>query len=60
VQATTDLGAILVEVPRGTAYAVDAATSVGGAEITVDRDPSSAHKIRVQTNVGGMEVKAVQ
>lgn len=59
VEAKTDLGAISVEVPRGTAYAVEATTSVGGAEITVDRDASSPHKITVQTNVGGIQVKEV-
>jgi DUF4097 and DUF4098 domain-containing protein YvlB len=59
VQATTDLGAISVAVPRGTAYAVDTVTSVGGANISVDRDPASPHKITLRTNVGGIEVKAV-
>ncbi|HZA04361.1 MAG TPA: DUF4097 family beta strand repeat-containing protein [Propionibacteriaceae bacterium] len=59
VQASTDLGAISVEVPRGTAYAVDTVTSVGGANISVDRDPASPHKITLRTNVGGIEVKAV-
>jgi DUF4097 and DUF4098 domain-containing protein YvlB len=59
VNASTDLGAISVEVPRGTAYAVDATTSVGGADISVSRDPSSPHKITLQTNVGGIQVKAV-
>ena len=59
VRATTDLGAISVEVPRGTAYAVDASTSVGGADISVDRDSASPHKITLRTNVGGIQVKAV-
>ncbi len=59
VDATTDLGAISVEVPRGTVYAVDVTTSVGGADVTVDRDPSSPHKITLQTNVGGIKVRAV-
>jgi hypothetical protein len=59
VQATTDLGAISVEVPRGTAYAVETVTSVGGANVSVQRDPASPHKITLRTNLGGIEVKAV-
>jgi DUF4097 and DUF4098 domain-containing protein YvlB len=59
VTATTDLGAIAVEVPRGTAYAVNAVTSVGKADIRVERDSSSPHKITLRTDVGGIRVEAV-
>jgi hypothetical protein len=59
VQATTDLGAIVVEVPRGTAYAVETVTSVGGANVSVPRDPASRHKITLRTDLGGIEVKPV-
>jgi Putative adhesin len=51
VQASTDLGAISVEVPRGTAYAVDTTTSVGGASVSVDRDPYQRRRYRGQAGV---------
>jgi len=57
VRATTELGAISVQVPRGTPYAVDASTEVGGAQVRVVQDPSSRHKISARTEVGGIRVE---
>lgn len=57
VRATTELGAILVQVPRGTPYAVNVSTEVGGAQVRVMQDPSSQHKISARTEVGGIRVE---
>jgi hypothetical protein len=56
VRATTQVGAIEVKVPAGTAYAVDARTNVGGAEVSVQQDQASAHKIQVSAELGSVNV----
>lgn len=56
VAAETDLGGIEIMVPAGTAYAVDAATAVGGSEVLVKRDPRSPHTISARTDLGGIRV----
>jgi hypothetical protein len=57
VRATTQAGGIDVKVPAGTAYAVDAKTSMGAAKVSVQRDEASAHKIQVSAEVGAVNVE---
>jgi DUF4097 and DUF4098 domain-containing protein YvlB len=57
VQASTSVGAVEVKVPGGTAYAVDVDTSVAAADVSVQRDPASAHKIQIRTEVGAVQVR---
>jgi putative adhesin len=57
VKAATQVGAVEVKLPGDTAYAVDAATSVGSSDVTVRRDPASAHRIQVKTDVGAIRVE---
>lgn len=57
VQAATELGAIVVKVPRGVAYAVQVDAEVGSADVRVDQDRSSTHKISARTQVGGVRVE---
>jgi DUF4097 and DUF4098 domain-containing protein YvlB len=59
VEASTELGAISVKVPGGTAYAVDASTEAGGSDVSVQQDPSSPHKLSLRTRVGGIRVENV-
>jgi DUF4097 and DUF4098 domain-containing protein YvlB len=57
VRATTQLGEVQVRVPGDTAYAVKVTTDVGTAKVGVDKDPASAHRIEVQTDVGSVEIE---
>jgi DUF4097 and DUF4098 domain-containing protein YvlB len=56
VRASTQVGAVEVRVPSGTSYAVDVQTTLGGSDISVQRDPASPHKIEIRTNVGAVKV----
>jgi hypothetical protein len=57
VKVSTQLGAVDVRLPSGTAYAVDVATEVGTSDVSVQRDAASAHRIQVKTEVGAIRVK---
>jgi DUF4097 and DUF4098 domain-containing protein YvlB len=57
VEASTELGAISLKVPSGTAYAVDVSTAAGGSDIRVQQDAKSPYKISLRTNVGGIRVE---
>jgi hypothetical protein len=57
VKVSTQLGAVDVRLPSGTAYAVDVATDVGASDVSVQRDAASAHRIQVKTEVGAIRVK---
>jgi DUF4097 and DUF4098 domain-containing protein YvlB len=57
VTASTELGAISVKVPGGTAYAVEASTGAGRSDIRVEQDPASPHKISLKTNLGAIRVE---
>jgi Putative adhesin len=59
VRASTEVGAVEVRVPGDTTYAVDVQTTVGRSDISVQRDPSSAHRIQIRTSVGAVKVAAV-
>ena len=57
VRVATQLGAVEVRLPTGTAYAVDVDTNVGASDVSVQRDAGSAHKVQVKTDVGGVKVE---
>ena len=57
VQASTEAGTIRVRVPSGTAYAVEADTGVGASKISVQRDPTSEHRIAVHSSAGAVTVE---
>jgi hypothetical protein len=57
VKVTTKAGAVAVRVPGSTAYAVQTRTSVGGSDVSVQKDPASAHRIQVTTDVGAIRVE---
>jgi hypothetical protein len=48
---TTELGAVEVRVPSDAAYAVEVDTDVGTSTVSVRKDPASAHRIRISTQV---------
>jgi hypothetical protein len=57
VKVSTQLGAVDVRLPSGTAYAVDVDTDVGASDVSVQRDAASAHRIQVKTAVGAIRVR---
>lgn len=57
VKASTEVGAISLKLPGGTAYAVDVSTKAGGSDIQVQQDSKSPYKISLRTNVGGIRVE---
>jgi hypothetical protein len=59
VKASTQVGAVEVRLPGGTAYAVDVDTNVGPSDVSVQRDATSAHKVQVKTEVGAIRVENV-
>jgi hypothetical protein len=56
VDAQTQVGSVMVKLPAGTAYAVDAGSQVGSAEVTVQRDPESTHRVTAHSQVGSVIV----
>ncbi len=56
-QITATLGGVNLRLPGTTAYAVDVRTDVGASSVDVDRDPTSAHRITVHTEVGGVKIE---
>jgi hypothetical protein len=57
VRTTTSLGAVELRVPRTEAYAVDVHAGVGGGSVRVNKDPASAHRIEVRSEVGTVSVE---
>jgi hypothetical protein len=56
VDAQARVGSITVQLPAGTAYAVDAGSQVGSVDVTVQRDPGSAHRVTAHSQVGAVTV----
>jgi hypothetical protein len=56
VDAQAQVGSVTVRLPAGTAYAVDAGSQVGTANVTVQRDPDSPHRVRAHSQVGAVSV----
>jgi DUF4097 and DUF4098 domain-containing protein YvlB len=57
VVTETEVGAVSLRVPRDVAYAVSVRTDVGKADISVDQDPASTHRIQVHTQVGAVRIE---
>lgn len=57
VQVKSTAGAITLTVPGGQKYNVTVDTTIGAQNVTVDKDPSSSHRIAVETTVGAVIVK---
>jgi DUF4097 and DUF4098 domain-containing protein YvlB len=57
IRTTTSMGAVELRVPRTETYAVDVHTGVGGGSVRVDKDPASAHRIEVRSEVGTVSVE---
>jgi len=57
VQAKTDAGQVTLTLPGAEKYNVSVNTSIGTQEVSVDKDPSSAHRIDVTATVGAVIVK---
>lgn len=55
VQARASTGSVDIEVPNG-AYAVDAKSGTGSADVTVDVDPTSTHRIDAETSTGSIDI----
>lgn len=56
VEAHDSAGMVSIQVPVGTAYAVDARADAGKTEITVERDSSSPHRILARASAGKIEI----
>lgn len=57
VQVNSTAGAVTLTVPGGVKYNVTIDTTIGAQDVTVDKDPSSSHRINVETTVGAVTVK---
>ncbi len=52
VRSRSEQGAVEIRVPAEPSYAVDVSTATGRSEVSVTRNPASAHRISVQTKAG--------
>lgn len=57
VEVKSTAGSITLIVPGGEKYNVTVDTTIGAQDVTVDKDPSSSHRINVETTVGAVTVK---
>jgi hypothetical protein len=57
VRITSSAGAVAVRVPGKATYAVDATTGLGGSKVSVPKDPASAHRIQVKTELGAIKIE---
>jgi hypothetical protein len=57
VQVKTDAGQVTLTVPGTDKYNVTVNTTIGTKEVSVDVDPSSAHRIDVTATIGAVTVK---
>jgi hypothetical protein len=56
VDAQAQVGSITIRLPAGTVYAVDTGSQVGVADVTVQRDPASPHRITAHSQVGSVSI----
>ncbi len=56
-QVKSDAGNVTVTLPGADKYNVTVNTTVGTADVSVDKDPSSPHRVDVTTTVGAVTVK---
>lgn len=57
VQVKSTAGAVTLTVPGGQKFNVTVDITIGAQDVTVDNDPSSSHRIDVETMVGAVTVK---
>jgi hypothetical protein len=57
VEVKSTAGAVTLTVPGGDKYNVSVDTTIGGQEVNVDKDPSSSHRLNVETTVGSVTIK---
>lgn len=57
VQVKTDAGKVTLTVPGTDKYNVTVNTTIGSQDVSVDKDPSSAHRIEVTATIGAVTVK---
>lgn len=57
VRVQTDAGQVTITVPGADKYHVAVNTTIGSQDVTVDKDPSSAHRIEVTATIGAVTVK---
>jgi putative adhesin len=57
VEVKSTAGAVTLVVPGAEKYNVTVDTTIGAQDVSVDKDPSSTHRINVETTVGSVTVK---
>jgi Putative adhesin len=58
VAATTSVGSISLQLPRGVVYAVHASATVGSIHVTVPQASNSAHSITARTQTGSVTIRS--
>jgi hypothetical protein len=56
VDAQTQVGSVTVRLPAGTTYAVDTGSQIGVADVKVQQDSGSPHRITAHSQVGSVSV----
>lgn len=56
VKVKSDVGEVKLTAPGGTKYAATTHTTVGTADVAVDQDSSSTHRLDVSTSVGAIQI----
>jgi hypothetical protein len=56
VDAQAEVGSVTVRLPADTTYAIDTGNQIGVADVKVQRDPGSGHRITVHSQVGSVSV----
>jgi Putative adhesin len=57
VQVKTDAGQVTLTVPGADKYNVAVNTTIGTQDVSVDKDPSSTHRIAVTATIGAVTIK---
>jgi hypothetical protein len=52
----TQVGSVTVRLPAGTTYAIDTGSQVSVADVKVQQDPGSPHRITAHSQVGSVSV----
>jgi putative adhesin len=57
VEVKSTAGSVTLTVPGAEKYNVSVDTTIGGQQVSVDKDPSSSHRLNVETTVGSVTIK---
>ncbi|GAA1136982.1 hypothetical protein GCM10009630_40130 [Kribbella jejuensis] len=57
VSASSTDGSITVQLPRTTAYSIDAVASQGSTDLSVPNDPTATHRLRLRSSYGSITVQ---